>query len=302
MEPEKAAAIKRAIQANFDASAASYDDFEGATGLFSFLARELAREAGVGPGMRVIDAGCGTGISTGILAALVGAGGRVLGIDISAGMVDAARRRLGGAVNVELLVGDVEELEALVSGPGKGEGGSFNAGGGLQAEAPQPWRVEGPWDAVLYTASIFLLPDARRSLRGALAVLRPGGVVGVNYIEGSYVEGRELFRELLPEWSGGERFPAPRFPCDVSLLPEILRECGFCELREGTVETELGLEGLRRFYQVPAQSASLYPKQRYEERREAVGRLFRLAEERGVSKGSMRWRWVVGRKRAPAPG
>ncbi|MGQ9583191.1 MAG: class I SAM-dependent methyltransferase [Thermoplasmatota archaeon] len=272
MERERAKAIKAAIRANFDASPASYDDFEGATGLFSFLARELAREAGLAPGMSVVDAGCGTGVSTEVIAGLVGPGGRVLGIDLSPGMIEAARAKLASAGNVRLVAGDVEELEALL------------------ASGPGPINQ---WDAVLYTACVFLLPDAGRALRGARAALKPGGVVGANFIEGSYIDGRELFRELLPEWAGGERFPLPRFPCDTSALPALLEGHGFRDMRRGTVEWPMSLDGLRRFYQVPAQSASLYPRAGYEERRAAVGRIFALAEARGVKGSSMRWSWLV---------
>jgi ubiquinone/menaquinone biosynthesis C-methylase UbiE len=41
----------------------------------------LLTDAGVGPGMRVLDVGCGAGDVSLLAAGLVGAGGSVLGID-----------------------------------------------------------------------------------------------------------------------------------------------------------------------------------------------------------------------------
>ena len=51
---------------------------------------EQACWAGIQPGMRILDVGCGAGITTSILAELTGPGGRVVGIDESAGRIDEA--------------------------------------------------------------------------------------------------------------------------------------------------------------------------------------------------------------------
>ncbi len=143
---------------------------------------------------------------------------------------------------------------------------------------------------------MFLLPDAPASFRGARSILRDNGTVAMNFITGAYSDGKELFKELFPSWTGGDTFPAPRFPCDTSRLQEYLEGAGFRDLNLGSTEKDVGLEGIRRLYSVPAQSASLYPKLAAAERQAAVGRMFALAQERGVRSASMRWSWMVARK------
>lgn len=66
-------------------------------------------EAGVvSLGAKVIEPGCGTGRLTRIVAERVGPKGFVMASDISARMVETARRRLEGCSNVQLTCGTVE--------------------------------------------------------------------------------------------------------------------------------------------------------------------------------------------------
>ncbi|MHB8146642.1 MAG: methyltransferase domain-containing protein [Vulcanimicrobiaceae bacterium] len=64
-----------------------------ATDLGSQDKRESYRAQGIGPGMAVLDAGCGTGDDVRAIAALVGPSGSVTGIDASAAMIDEACKR-----------------------------------------------------------------------------------------------------------------------------------------------------------------------------------------------------------------
>jgi demethylmenaquinone methyltransferase/2-methoxy-6-polyprenyl-1,4-benzoquinol methylase len=66
------------------------------------------------PGQRVLDLGCGTGLNHPRLHAAVGAGGRVLGVDRSAEMLEVARRRAlrRGLSSVRLLQSDATALDA----------------------------------------------------------------------------------------------------------------------------------------------------------------------------------------------
>ena len=56
----------------------------------------LLRDAGIGPGMTVLDVGCGTGDVTFLAASLVGPSGAVVGVDQSGPVLEPARARADG--------------------------------------------------------------------------------------------------------------------------------------------------------------------------------------------------------------
>ena len=59
--------------------------------------------------MKILEPGCGTGRLTRILADRVGARGLVIAMDISAGMIDECRNRMGSLTNVQVLCVAVED-------------------------------------------------------------------------------------------------------------------------------------------------------------------------------------------------
>jgi len=62
------------------------------------------------PGMTVVDLACGNGPLCEILAARVGAGGRVIGVDLSDAELKLADERLGGYSNVQLLKASADHV------------------------------------------------------------------------------------------------------------------------------------------------------------------------------------------------
>ncbi len=75
--------------------------------------RDQARRAGLGPGMRVLDAVCGPGITTAALAEAAGEDGSAVGIDICEDRISRARDVYGGS-RTEFHVRDIlEPLEGL---------------------------------------------------------------------------------------------------------------------------------------------------------------------------------------------
>ncbi|WP_163544313.1 class I SAM-dependent methyltransferase [Occultella kanbiaonis] len=80
--------------------------------VFAPFTTALLAAAGLAPGQRVLDVGCGTGT---LLEAAVAAGAHPVGVDISASMAAAARRRVPGA---RVLVADAQDDDLLAAAQG----------------------------------------------------------------------------------------------------------------------------------------------------------------------------------------
>lgn len=106
--------------------------------------------AGIAPGMRVLDIGCGAGDVTMIAARLVGPTGSVLGVDMNADVLDVARTRAADAG-----LGNV----------------SFQ-----QATLPDV-QLDGPVDALIGRLILVHLADPAEIVRKLTELVRPGGVV-----------------------------------------------------------------------------------------------------------------------------
>jgi len=93
----------------YDAFASAYDVFNQAYQYESWTGKLLgeAEKAGL-KGDRLLDVGCGTGLS---FVALLDRGWKVTACDISSGMIEIARRRVGD--RAELLIADMRTLPAL---------------------------------------------------------------------------------------------------------------------------------------------------------------------------------------------
>jgi SAM-dependent methyltransferase len=72
------------------------------------LGRRAMAELAPMPGERILDIGCGAGQTSFELAQVVGAGGRVLALDLSEPLLDIARRRTAGVAGVDIAQGDAQ--------------------------------------------------------------------------------------------------------------------------------------------------------------------------------------------------
>jgi SAM-dependent methyltransferase len=75
------------------------------------LAEELSRLAAPLPGERVIDVGCGGGVTSRAMAQAVGPTGEVVGLDVSAVILDVARARHAGLSQLRFVLGDAASVE-----------------------------------------------------------------------------------------------------------------------------------------------------------------------------------------------
>ena len=136
----------------FDGIASSYDRLNDLmTAGLHHRWRELGvLVAQVGPGDSALDVCCGTGDFAFALKRAVGPEGRVIGVDVSDGMLDVAREKCGrNQLYVEFLHGDVLELP-------------FSDGG---------------FDACSVGFGIRNVPDIVRAFTEMGRVCRPGGKV-----------------------------------------------------------------------------------------------------------------------------
>lgn len=146
------ARLQRRVQRyGWDLAAAAYEPLWRAQ-LAPAHERVLAH-ASLGPGDRVVDVACGTGLLAIEAAARVGPAGAVVGVDLAAKMVDAARAqvRADGLDHVRFERMDAEALDL----------------------------ERGAYDAALCGLGLMYLPSPLQALREMRRVLRPGGRVAV---------------------------------------------------------------------------------------------------------------------------
>jgi len=129
----------------------------------------------------VIDIGCGPGNSTELLAARF-AGATVGGLDSSADMIAAARRRLPG------LRFDLADVERWAYEPGAGSLGAGSATG----DAP-------PFDVILANAVLHWMPDHARLFPALAAKLAPGGALAVQMPDNLGEPAHCLMREIAAD-------------------------------------------------------------------------------------------------------
>ena len=129
------------------AAAQAYEDLF-VPALFSHWTAAIAAAADVAPGKRVIDVACGTGILARKLATLIGSAQSIVGLDLSPGMLEVARRV---APAIEWKLGSAESL---------------------------PF-ADGSFDAVVSQFGLMFFPDRVRALREMLRVLTPSGRLAV---------------------------------------------------------------------------------------------------------------------------
>jgi O-methyltransferase/aklanonic acid methyltransferase len=190
----------------YDRVAPEYDAWAG--GLHGRVASKLVDLAVPRRGDAVLDVGCGTGLVTHLLAERVGPRGSVVGIDLSARMLDLARPR--ARANTTLLAMAAEHMVFRAR--------SFNL--------------------VTYGQSLAYLVDPVASLDEAVRLLRPGGRVALSLHRRSLqTDAQDLFYRVLGELAVRHHLRVPAHSPERSdygepeTLARLLDELGFEKVR-----------------------------------------------------------------------
>lgn len=120
----------------------------------------LLDRAGVAPGMRVLDAGCGPGRLTIPAAMRVGPAGEVVALDVQEAMLARVRLNVAdrGLANVRTVLGGIESVTTL---------------SGINA---------GSFDRALMVAVLGEVPDREAAMRAVRVALKPGGILSVTEV------------------------------------------------------------------------------------------------------------------------
>jgi ubiquinone/menaquinone biosynthesis C-methylase UbiE len=185
----------------YNAAADAYDD--DANSFWARFGRATVERLGLSKGHNVLDVCCGSGASAIPAAEAVGPAGRVLGVDLSDGLLGLARAKASqrGLTNIEFTKGYLLDLR-------------------------QP---PGHFDAVVCVFGIFFVPDMSAAVRALWQVVRPGGKLaittwGPRFFEPGSTAFWDSIRVVKPELYKGFN-PWDRV-CEPASLLDLLESSG----------------------------------------------------------------------------
>jgi SAM-dependent methyltransferase len=165
------------------------------------LTGHMLRLAGLKPGMRVLDIGCGAGDVSFLARSIVGPEGTVIGVDRSPEAVAVAQQRAQQAQvpNVQFMASDVEAL-----------------------------TLDQPVDALIGRLVLMYFPKPAVVLQKLLAFVKPGGLVMFQEIDATSIAAEPMCDEF---WAAGQRINQAFARAGVELraglkLPMIFQEAG----------------------------------------------------------------------------
>ncbi len=214
-DPLKQAKAK--ATATYDAASDHFDDEP--LGFWNLIGRRTVERLALSPDGNALDVGCGTGASALPAAEAVGPNGFVIGVDLSARLLDRARAkaRARGLTNIEFRLADMTSLG----------------------------YPNGRFDAVVSVFSIFFVPDMEGLVRELWRMVRVGGKLAVT------TWGPRIFEPAYSRWQAAIKQERPDLYSafnpwdritDVEAVRRLLREGGAANI---DVTAEDGFQALR---------------------------------------------------------
>lgn len=180
------------------------EEFESSIGPVGTAALEAAEFR---PGERVLDIGCGGGLTTIAIAKLVGPKGSATGVDISPALIETCRRRAAALQNVSFVCGDAAKIDL----PGA------------------------PFDRLFSRFGIMFFDDPRAAFRHIHGLVKPGGhalfACWGPLAENPWVtELMEVPRRYVELPAPEPNAPGPFALADPAYTTEILTQAGFADV------------------------------------------------------------------------
>ena len=203
-------------KSTYDEASRDYED--ASRDYWQYISLRTVERLDLRPGERILDVPCGSGASVVVAAQQVLPGGAVVGIDFAEQMVAISREKADGAglANVDLSVADMTTLD--------------------------PSRLE-PFDVVVCSLGLFFADDMPGLLRSLVALLRPGGRIGVAVFgEHVFDPMRQVFVETVAELAPDVEVLQPwRRTEDLSVLRGVFEAAGIGDVDIVTDDDRLPL-------------------------------------------------------------
>lgn len=250
---------RRQIADAFDKRAANYSGNEW----HRRCAERLVALCVLRPRSVVLDAGTGTGFAALAAARAAGSEGHVLGVDISAGMLRAARLAVSesGLTNVELLEGDAVSL---------------------------PQYGAGTFDVITCAAGLLYMP-VTEALREWHRLLKPGGLVAFSTMRAGSPPAGRIFRDCAAAFGLSLHDPSEALG-SVSACRSVLEEAGLRVVQIVSEQIEFSAQDLTLAWESNSRSAAHPAVQRLnEEQQQALKRQYHdaLAREESGHPGAL---------------
>lgn len=170
---------KQQVANLYSSRSANYDDGDW----HPRIAHRLVQLAQISPGQQVLDIATGTGMVALEASQIVQPGGQVIGVDISTGMLEQARRKVEvlGLTNVEFQLADAEALNFPLN--------SF--------------------DYIFCSSALIWMSDLLNALRLWHRLLKPGGLLGFHAFADTAFVGGVVSQRVLEKYGISLLFSKP---------------------------------------------------------------------------------------------